>query len=152
MMMAINIRNPSHELKINSPSISDDDLAGRLPRVHRFSDVAWKVWSGLHNNDPGSLRYIGHDYVSNPTTEALMNKTFGTAFRCDKEVPWPGLPFGLDSDQGKALLAAPNGLGTARILIDRVATLGRRKVTFKVFTGANSDGYYYCMLWDLGPP
>ncbi|KAL8981126.1 MAG: hypothetical protein Q9205_003985 [Flavoplaca limonia] len=71
MMMAINIRSPSHELKIKYPSISNDDLAGRLPRIHRFSDVAWKVWSGLPNNDPGSLRYISHDYVSNPTTDAL---------------------------------------------------------------------------------
>ncbi|KAL9627530.1 MAG: hypothetical protein Q9204_006501 [Flavoplaca sp. TL-2023a] len=87
MMMAINIRSPSHELKIKYPSISNDDLAARLPRIHRFSDVAWKVWSGLSNNDRGFLRYIGHDYVSNPTTEALMNKVFGAAFRGDKEVP-----------------------------------------------------------------
>ena len=81
-----------------------------------------------------------------------MNKIFGAAFRGDKGVPWPGLPLGLDSDEGKALLAAPNGIGMARILIDRVATLGRRKVTVNIFTGANGDGYYYCMLWELSPP
>ncbi|KAL8887609.1 MAG: hypothetical protein Q9215_004830 [Flavoplaca cf. flavocitrina] len=96
---------------------------------HNKAGELIQVWSGLPNNNAGSLRYIAHDYVSNPTTEALMDKLFGAAFRGDKEVPWPGLPFGLDSDEGKALLAALNGLGTARILIDRVATLGRRKVT-----------------------
>lgn len=67
----------------------------------------------------------------------------------EDEPEWPGLSFGMDSDEGKALLGTPNGIGTARLLIDRAAQLGRREL--KVYMFARHDGKY-CMLWDMAPP
>lgn len=64
----------------------------------------------------------------------LFNERYG---RPDPEDPWPGLVLGIDSDQGKAMLATPNSLGVAY----------RRQPNVHFFT---MDGDL-CLLWDLVP-
>lgn len=66
-------------------------------------------------------------------------------------VKWPGLTFGLDTEEGQALLATPNGVATAWLLIDRARQLGRRIPMVTVFSPFPETGGYYRMLWDLRP-
>lgn len=76
--------------------------------------------------------------------EDIFNDRRGTTV-----VPWENrLTFGLDSKEGKALLASPNGLAVAWILIHRAEELGRREPRVTIF---NPDGTNRCMIWDLIP-
>lgn len=71
----------------------------------------------------------------------------------DKEasdLPFPGLAYGMDSPQGRALLGTPNGIGAARLLIDRAATLGRREIRIHIFW-PDGNANYPCMLIDMAP-
>lgn len=61
---------------------------------------------------------------------------------------FPGLDFGMDSDEGRALLGTPNGIGAARLLIDRASELGRRDVRIYIF---EPEEEYPCMLVDMRP-
>ncbi|KAL8994778.1 MAG: hypothetical protein Q9169_005340 [Polycauliona sp. 2 TL-2023] len=136
-IVASNIVSPKYEVekKFAGQKLSHEDIAKRVPKLNRFSDVIWTVWKQQRPSDPRKLRYLAHDFITNPTTVDIMSYIFGAKYRGDKEVPWPGMEFGLDSEEGKALLASPNGIGTYRLLTDRAATLGRRSIKVTIFTG-----------------
>ncbi|KAI4286663.1 MAG: hypothetical protein L6R35_004082 [Caloplaca aegaea] len=72
----------------------------------------------------------------------------GSSADGEDELDFPGLAFGMDTDEGKALLETRNGIGTARLLIDRARQLGKRELKVDIFT--REDGQY-CMLWDMAP-
>ncbi|KAL9583381.1 MAG: hypothetical protein Q9212_002740 [Teloschistes hypoglaucus] len=157
-IIATNIRSPSSEVKEEYPDISPADLERSVPALSRFSDAAWTIWSLIISPDQvNNLRYIGHESVSNPDTLAIMGHILTTT-REQNNVPWPGLSFGMDSDEGKALLGTPNGLGTAWLLYDRYEQLGRRAPKVTIWTDVRrmelydfvfEDVFWY-MLWELG--
>lgn len=67
------------------------------------------------------------------------------------DVRWPGLEYKGDNDELKALLATPNGLATAYILIDHSYELKRRDELTRRVLQVNIfavDGKYF-MLWDI---
>lgn len=66
----------------------------------------------------------------------------------DKDRKFPGLDFGMDSAEGRALLGTPNGLGAGRILIDRASELGRRDLRIYIF---EPEEEYPCMFFDMRP-
>lgn len=45
---------------------------------------------------------------------------------------FPGLEFGVDTEEGEALLGTPNGMGTAWLLYDRSRELGRRNLKARI--------------------
>ena len=141
-----------------------------VPPLNRWSDITWLLWNETTKGNPNNLRYIGHDRIGNLKTQLVMEYVFkkhadppgpdeGSDTDSDSESEeeeedepeFPGLVFGMDTDEGKALLGTPNGIGTARLLIDRVKSLGRREPKVYIFSRGDSKGFY-CMLWDLGPP
>ena len=54
----------------------------------------------------------------------------------------------MDSAEGRALLGTPNGIGAARLLIDRASELGRRDIRFHIFY---SEPDSPCMMIDMRP-
>lgn len=46
---------------------------------------------------------------------------------------YPGLEFGMETDEGKALLGTPNGRGTAWIVMDHLGEMGRRRFRCRVW-------------------
>lgn len=62
-------------------------------------------------------------------------------------IQWPGLQFDIESDGGKALLATPNSLGVAYLMIDRAAVLGGRLPRVHIWRTPLGR----CMLWDMVP-
>lgn len=143
-----------------SASIADDqgspyghpvdarDVPNLVPPMHRFSDLAWFFWTKA-TVFRGLLRYIGHDFILSEVSVSIMDHLammrFGNA---DVNLPWPGLSYGIDTDEAKALLAVPNGIGVAYIMMDRAGWLGRRQPTVHIF---KNDWGKWCMLWDLAP-
>ncbi|KAI4099114.1 MAG: hypothetical protein LQ345_007492, partial [Seirophora villosa] len=128
-----NIRSPAHEVKARfrragQPEPSGEEIATRhVPPLHRWSDVAWTLWRQKAGNEETAnrLRYLAYDHVTNTDTRAVMGHLFETVAR-RLFVPYPGLEFGIDTDQGRALLGTPLGVGVGRILTDRAKQLGRR--------------------------
>ncbi|KAL8827477.1 MAG: hypothetical protein Q9170_007001 [Blastenia crenularia] len=153
-VIAININSPKNQLLRKFPGplqLSPQDIARRVPRLNRFSDVIWKVWTQLvPPGDAKKLRYVAHSFITNDVTVDIINQILNVRYRGEKAVPWPGMEFGLDSREGRALLATPNGVGVYRLLIDRARELGRREARVIIFTGWEGP-YDYCMLWDLRP-
>ncbi len=118
-----------------------------VPPLNRWSDVTWTIWKEKAGDTANNLRYLAHDAVENEATDEIAAYIFAKA-RNSQDVPYPGLDFGMDSREGRALLGTPNGIGTARILIDRAKELGKRELRVKIFT---SDTNGLCMLWDMVP-
>ena len=59
---------------------------------------------------------------------------------------WLGKVFGMEEEEGKALLGTPNAVGTVWVLVNRVAVLGKRRMKVRVW---NAGGGGLCMLWYL---
>ncbi|KAL9002735.1 MAG: hypothetical protein Q9188_004354 [Gyalolechia gomerana] len=148
-----NIRSPSNQIKLRferarQPAPSSQEIATRyVPPLNHWSDVAWTLWKQKagNSNAANNLRYIAYDFVTNAGTRDVMGYLFENVARRLYN-PFPGLEFGMDSNEGRALLGTPLGIGFARVLADRATGLGRREPRVRIFT---KDGWYFCMLWDL---
>lgn len=57
------------------------------------------------------------------------------------------LVFGIDSDEGRALFATPNGIAVAWILINHQGALGSRVPRVSIFR----VGGLNCMIWEMIP-
>lgn len=115
-----------------------------VPPLNRWSDATWTLWK--EKGGGNDLRYVGRDFIQNRQTESVMNYILdqhGLGLH-----PFPGLEFGMDSDEGRALLGTPNGIGTARLLIDHASELGRRDVRISIF---EPEDDYLCMFVDMRP-
>lgn len=122
-----------------------------LPSISRLSDLLWLGWNNVSGPNPERLRYIASDFIDNKETEPIMRYLFLKDKDQANSVVWPGLSYAGDSDEGKALLATPNGRITAWLLIDHAHQLNWRLMSrqLKVYIFAYAGKY--CMLWDLEP-
>ena len=109
--------------------------------------MTWYTYSKYAAN-PASLRYIGHHSISNPESSDIIDYILRSAYHTNTpSMAWPGLQPSINTDAGKALLATPNGVGVAWLLIDWAGVLGKRLLVARIW---NPDGFR-CMLWDLVP-
>ncbi|KAL8738105.1 MAG: hypothetical protein Q9181_001052 [Wetmoreana brouardii] len=177
-IIATDIQSPRDRLQKQGKTAQE--IPDLVPPLTLFSDVIWTIWKLLLERnspgdghadddpenemkgptDPSRLRYIGHDFINNEHTVAIMehiyaqNKAEAEAQgkpEPNTEFPmYPGLCFDLESANGLALLGTPNGYGTAWVLMNQFRYLGPRKVTVTIFTDG-TDGYMN-MVWHLGNP
>ncbi|KAL8735787.1 MAG: hypothetical protein Q9166_000651 [cf. Caloplaca sp. 2 TL-2023] len=130
-MIAIYVKSPSARITdtFGSPyshPITKEDVPTLVPPLNRLSDMSWYLY-GLIGN-PAGIRYIGHDWIINGNTSSIIEYLFTVKFGIpDPDLSWPGLEFDIASDEGKALLATPNSLAVAYMLIDHAAVLGKRR-------------------------
>ncbi|KAL8898638.1 MAG: hypothetical protein Q9207_006608 [Kuettlingeria erythrocarpa] len=125
----------------NTANLQTEHVMENIFTKHSRKDASSGSESG---SGSGSESASGTSSGTSPGTSSGSSSSDG-----EDEPEFPGLSFGMDSDEGKALLGIPNGIGTARILVDRATELGRREL--KVYIFAREDGKY-CMLWDMHPP
>ncbi|KAL8727430.1 MAG: hypothetical protein Q9181_005717 [Wetmoreana brouardii] len=162
------IKSPKY--MIDKSGVPVAQIKKLVPPLYRWSDMAWVMWKDiLERNDPknghadtfevnkrygpqdpGRLRYLGHDFIINDSTEAIIKHIIRAHRDGAEEAPWPGLTYGMDTDEGLALLGTPNGVATTWILIDRFEDMGVRKPTVTIWTH-NSPGWL-CMVWNLEDP
>ncbi|KAL8717319.1 MAG: hypothetical protein Q9225_005425 [Loekoesia sp. 1 TL-2023] len=148
-LVVLNAWSPANQVKEDNEGISEADVLKRVPPLNRLSDVIWVVWNTV-SKSPNDLRYIGRDNIINEDSKGIMKDIFDKG-EAKGPVKWPGLTFGLDTQEGQALLATPNGVATAWLLIDRARQLGRRIPMVTIFSPFPNTGGYYRMLWDLRP-
>ncbi|KAL8767558.1 MAG: hypothetical protein Q9209_005975 [Squamulea sp. 1 TL-2023] len=125
--------------------VAKADRSRGIPTLNRLSDVLWYMWNTV-TNEPNSLRYIGREGIINTATKTIVDEIFVKAVGTIM-VPWPGISYGLNTDEGKALLGTPNGVAIAWMLIDRYRELGKREVRVRIWTVEGSRQ----MLWDMAP-
>ncbi|KAL8938632.1 MAG: hypothetical protein Q9211_003116 [Gyalolechia sp. 1 TL-2023] len=139
-------------LQDRNPAITNEDRDKRLPTISTLADLMWLAWNTVSPN-PKALRYLARDKIFNEETLTVMDYLFLRDRKDTRNVPWPGLAYRGDSDEGKALLATPNGRATAWLLIDHApemkgpGEIGLRELRVRIFAVAGD----YCMLWDLEP-
>lgn len=141
--------SPSYRVFIRD-GLRSDQVIEHIPRLNSLSDAIWPVWTRISNH-PGSLRYYAVDSVVNDVTGPLMD------YLLDRDRPdhsagmtfAQGVTYGLDSDEGKALLASPNGVAVLWLLVHRRAILGRRDPRVTIWEG--EDGNSRRMIWELIP-
>ncbi|KAL8663186.1 MAG: hypothetical protein Q9202_004118 [Teloschistes flavicans] len=152
-IIATNSLSPSNVIEKRNPGISKEDRNKQLPPLNKLSDLLWLSWNTVSQN-PKELRYIGRSEIVNPQTRSIMDYLFlrdSEPKSLTADVRWPGLEYRGDSDELKALLATPNGLATAYILIDHSYELKRRDELTRRVLQVNIfavDGKYF-MLWDI---
>lgn len=148
-IIATDTRSPrSRLLERTQGRITETEINRRVPPLSRFSDVIWTVWNWAckeASKDPNSLRYIGRDRIANSDTTAIVKEVFA---RKGAVVDWPGYTYGVDSDEGQALLGTPHGVGVAWLLIDRVEKLGKRVPKVTIWSPSSGS---FRILWDLQP-
>ncbi|KAL8751620.1 MAG: hypothetical protein Q9184_006011 [Pyrenodesmia sp. 2 TL-2023] len=124
------------------------------PELYRWSDVAWLAWSQIAGDQKGKLRYIVRDDITTPSTRKWM-EYIKRAKPNTNFLPWPGQLYDLTSEEGKALLATPHGVGLAYMVADH-----REELSYKTFPAvciwtAPSDQTFsrfsvkYFMMWQL---
>ncbi|KAL8936071.1 MAG: hypothetical protein Q9211_004364 [Gyalolechia sp. 1 TL-2023] len=149
-IVALNMQSPKSRLiELSHGQISEEEILRRLPPLNRFSDVIWAVWNTV-SKTPHDLRYLAHDTVTNKDTIDIMRFIFNKS-PAKGLIKWPGLTFGVDQDEGLALLGTPNGSGTAWLLIDRAKELGQRLPRVTIFSPFPETDGNFRMIWDMRP-
>ncbi|KAL8678233.1 MAG: hypothetical protein Q9186_005380 [Xanthomendoza sp. 1 TL-2023] len=128
--------------------LSEDDIKKRLPSLHQVSDALWLVWEEVGEGNLERLRYYAvEDPLSGPTAN-LIRHLLRQRWGFSRYEGWGNrLTFDIASEEAQALLASPNGLALAWILIHHGTTLGPRRPVVTIFKAE----YRLCMIWDLVP-
>ncbi|KAL8787207.1 MAG: hypothetical protein Q9213_002318 [Squamulea squamosa] len=139
------VQNKSADDLLTKRGVAKADRVRGIPALNRLSDVLWYMWN-IVTNEPETLRYLGREGIINTASKSIMDEIFVKAVGTTL-VPWPGISYGLNTDEGKALLGTPNGVAIAWILIDRYRELGKRELRVRIWTTGGSRH----MLWDMAP-
>ncbi|KAL3428482.1 hypothetical protein PVAG01_01991 [Phlyctema vagabunda] len=101
----------------------------RYPPLVSWSDLtflAYQQQAAVNGHDIRKLRYVVRAGIANDNTRAIMNWACGVK---DDYPPWENRAvFGMDTEQGQALLGTPNGSGIAWLLINHKLQLGIKTV------------------------
>ncbi|KAL8853715.1 MAG: hypothetical protein Q9221_001526 [Calogaya cf. arnoldii] len=144
-ILAKDVESPKYVL--SGRGVPPANIPNLVPPLNRLSDLSWYTYSKYTPN-PAGLRYIGHHFISNPDSAVIIDQILRAAYNINTpNIAWPGLQASITTDTGKALLATPNGVGVAWLLIDRAGVLGRRLPVARIW---NANGFR-CMLWELVP-
>lgn len=73
-----------------------------------------------------NIRFVMRTPCENSITQKVIKNAMN---RTKQELgKWPGVTFGMDSEEGKAILGSPNGWGVAFMLIQHKRQLGNKVV------------------------
>ncbi|KAL8928627.1 MAG: hypothetical protein Q9172_000842 [Xanthocarpia lactea] len=146
LIMVTDSFSPTYRLE-KTFGIPTIDVPKYLSRLHQLSDVLWFQWDG-YSSTPGSLRYYAVDGIINEVASDLIDEILEFR-RPSNDVSWSDrVTFDLNSQEGKALLACPNGIAVAWLLIHHASELGPREPRVTIF---NPRGNNRMMIWDLVP-
>jgi hypothetical protein len=105
-----------------------------LPKLKDWADIAflkWKSQAEKHNKPLNNLKYIFSAMVANSQSNAVLGRALGHGKdfdddeHCSEIEGWERKKeWGLNTDEGKVLLASPNGRDAALTLIKHKGTFG----------------------------
>ncbi|KAL8933167.1 MAG: hypothetical protein Q9216_006493 [Gyalolechia sp. 2 TL-2023] len=112
---------------------------GEIPRLNRWSDIVWFLWAREAGEQAKNLRYVFRDKINNDETRGIIDKIHQLDEHPDTlDLPWPGHTYDMRTDDGKALLGSPHGIGLAYLIRDHSDVLGRKIPFAHVFTVSNA--------------
>jgi hypothetical protein len=97
-----------------------------LPKLQNWSDITWLQWAQLAGDMAKNLRFIFRSPVANTEAQWLITRALQLSGK--QLSTWPGVEFSMDTDEGKAILASPNGSGVAYLLLTHKRQLGRKTI------------------------
>jgi hypothetical protein len=139
-----------------------NEVDGPMPKLKSWSDIAFLSWLAVGGQQ--TLRYIVSANVQNDVTNAIIDKlleknnikldpdwdSFDPFFHCHQFTWDKRRRFDMTTEEGKVLLASPNGLGAAYLLIQHKSTFGAQTTiagvtmwceTKEETPGPGDDGY-----------
>ena len=127
------------------------DFRNALPKINRWSDVVWGIWSDTAGGAAGSLQYIFRDNIVTEDTRSVIDEAIAPT--TIGELAWPGKTFSQDELSGQALMGTPHGNGIAWMLIEHIDVLGKRDIEITVYSGPGSGArpFYYYMVFNMKP-
>ncbi|KAL8748656.1 MAG: hypothetical protein Q9184_007161 [Pyrenodesmia sp. 2 TL-2023] len=112
-----------------SPGFQREKVGSKeaVPEMNRWSDIVWLLWAQEAGDKVGNLRFIFRDKVRNEVTREIIKHVHGLQDKPDTlDLPWPGHRYDMRTDDGKALLASPQGIGVAYLIKDHSNMVGRK--------------------------
>ena len=154
LIISLNSLSPANIISKRNLGITNEDRNKQLPSLNKLSDILWLNWKTIAPN-PKELRYIARNKIINKQSGSAMDYLFlrdSGKNSLKEDIPFPGLEYGGESEELKALLATPNGVAVAWMLIDHVGELKgreeglvRREIKVNIFE-VDRD---FFMLWDI---
>lgn len=135
------IPDPSKGAIISEANFSPRFKAGptaEIPPMNRWSDIVWLLWAKEAGDQAKNLRFIFRDKVNGNVTRGIIERIHQLEDHPDTlDLPWPGHTYDMRTDDGKALLGTPHGIGVAYLIRDHSNVLGRKIPFVHVFTVSN---------------
>ena len=134
---------------MKNPWLSIDSVSsvsGGLPELSHWSDVAFLQWKSLGtstaslNNTIPELKVVFRSNIVNTVTQDVCEHIVGKlrAKRAEEQgageidekwfPTWPGVSFGVEEEEARALCGTPNGKGVLWMLAQHSEELGRKTV------------------------
>ena len=145
MIVALNNFNPAYkqrQLLAKMEGKLDPAILSPLPKIQRWSDVAFLQWDSCVPDDQrDQMRSVLRSNFHNVETLAIMSHILGEdasslmtpRHGCYRKRPrWPGVVLDMKKEKAQALLGTPNGSGVDWLLVERKRELGS-KIIDKVF-------------------
>ncbi|ORX94814.1 hypothetical protein BCR34DRAFT_205657 [Clohesyomyces aquaticus] len=129
--------SPKNQAAVRNPPVPDD----QLPRLRAASDIIWIEWAARAGSADAAknLKTVTIYRVSNEMTTAAIRRALDS--RNTQLSAFPGEQFDATSDEGKALIGSPNGVGVGYLLLQHKPQLGNLKISkIDVFSTIH-DGY-----------
>ena len=80
-------------------------------------------------HDITKLQYVYRSVAQNKETKRVVKSILrSVGIESGRPHAWPGRNFGMDTDEGKAILATPNGVGVAWLLFQHKEQFGRKTI------------------------
>ncbi|KAF2650801.1 hypothetical protein K491DRAFT_608146, partial [Lophiostoma macrostomum CBS 122681] len=128
VIMAMSRKGARYAAPSNNVHVPD----GEWPDIEQSSDVNWSLWNmrcRASGKDVSNIRYFLSLQIVNPLTQRLIMRVLTQDMNPPLALTvWPGVSYKMDTEKGQALLASPNGNGTAHMLIQHKRELGSKEI------------------------
>ncbi|PSN67639.1 hypothetical protein BS50DRAFT_664959 [Corynespora cassiicola Philippines] len=126
-ILAVDPKGAIYAISRMSPeSVAKNYKREDLPKLRSSSDIMWGAWQGAGSGNK-DIKYFFALYVVNQDTRGIILRALGN--RKKTLALWPGIDFDMESDEGKALMGSPNGIGIGYLLIQRKPELGTKFIS-----------------------
>ncbi|KAK4954054.1 hypothetical protein LTR28_006346 [Elasticomyces elasticus] len=119
------VYGPAHKGSEQVPPVT------RLPELKALSDVMFLQWQALCDKSrvsPKTLKYFLSSSIVNDATNRIIEEALRRVGQSYPPTKWPGNTFLTTGDEGKAILATPNGRAIAWFLAQHKTQLGNKSV------------------------
>lgn len=131
--------SPRHAGRLEGLPVTD------LQPLQHWSDVAFLQYMSScpePTSQPLTLKYVFRATIQNVPTYSILNKILTKHNRGAYET-WPGMTFGIDSEEAREILGTPNGSGVAWLLIQHTEQLSCRQIEkVTIFCAENEHDLY----------